>query len=517
MAYFGGAFERCQQCTPLPKPLQLPLSVGGISFNATSAGLGISWEPMPMLFGAVPYALCECDPDLGICLPSNETYLNAGQATTAEGEHAGCFSRVPNANYDTFASAFLTTFQVFTGEAWAPPMFLAMRTLGIATTIYFCLSLLFGRYVLLNMYTAIILSFLVAAHHSAPSTSNSESAESIVARVNQLEVQRRSSANERAEDVVDEDDEDDDDEGNEEEDDEDNDDDDDDDDEEDSTDESDDAPARRPPESPLRSDPPSTAMTPLPLLMTPLPLGASAGTPAAPSTAPSAALLGTGTTPALDRVGVGPGDATDDSSAGTNSTVACYDAYATPTGGAGGLAAPVTMPVAATSSSRGPVTHALSAAPMLTTAPSRTPASSLTRRCDASSAILEVEKQPKQVSAVTVLSAGGSRPSSRRPSLAAAVVDVEGGALSLPTAPASRAAADARVGEGAGKGGGWLSQVMVPGGGRVGDELGTSSTSSAALSFTSSTAMTPGGHHSILKGSGAQHSAASRKVALSRS
>ena len=161
MSYFGNRFVRCQQCTPLPRPLELPLAVGFIPLNAT---LGIAWEPFPMLAGATPYALCDCHPVEGYCRASSAADYLTTQRNLPIGIEQGCLARVPLHNFDTFGDAFMTTFQLFTGEAWHPIMFLGMRSTNVATLLYFCLSVLIGRYILLNMYTAIILSFLVSAN-----------------------------------------------------------------------------------------------------------------------------------------------------------------------------------------------------------------------------------------------------------------------------------------------------------------------------------------------------------------
>ncbi|KOO26444.1 voltage-gated ion channel superfamily [Chrysochromulina tobinii] len=161
MSYFGNRFVRCQQCTPLPRPLELPLAVGSIPLNAT---LGIAWEPFPMLAGATPYALCDCHPVEGYCRASSAADYLTTQRNLPVGIEQGCLARVPLQNFDTFGDAFMTTFQLFTGEAWHPIMFLGMRSTNVATLLYFCLSVLIGRYILLNMYTAIILSFLVSAN-----------------------------------------------------------------------------------------------------------------------------------------------------------------------------------------------------------------------------------------------------------------------------------------------------------------------------------------------------------------
>ena len=56
--------------------------------------------------------------------------------------------------------ALLATFQVFTGEEWCYTMFIAMRNVDASTSLFFIGCLLLGRWMILNMYTAVILSAL---------------------------------------------------------------------------------------------------------------------------------------------------------------------------------------------------------------------------------------------------------------------------------------------------------------------------------------------------------------------
>ena len=178
MSYFGGRLERCQPCTPLPRPLDLPITHGtigaalteftsaatGATYSAPALGVGI--EPSGAVGGQAA-SLCACHPELRVCLAPSATdvaplpFLNAGLPTSAEGAAAGCFARTPYAHFDTFGASLLTTFQIFTGEEWAYPMFLSMRNVHPSTALFFTIALVLGRYVLLNMYTAAILSALV--------------------------------------------------------------------------------------------------------------------------------------------------------------------------------------------------------------------------------------------------------------------------------------------------------------------------------------------------------------------
>lgn len=195
LAYFQGALDRCQECEPLPRPLDLPLRTGAIPMLTTSlgspsnggvvggvggvqlpvAGLGIGFEPMPMPFGARAASLCRCDPSARVCLGGldddddglSPAWLNGGMQTTAGGRAAGCFARTPAASFDSFGDAFLSTFMIFTGEEFHSVMFLSMRNVHVWTFAFFTLALVLGRYVLLNMYTAVILSCLAAVRRQA--------------------------------------------------------------------------------------------------------------------------------------------------------------------------------------------------------------------------------------------------------------------------------------------------------------------------------------------------------------
>ena len=140
---FGNRLDRCQECTPLPRPLDLPAPFGGSiplllatlasplpsGADRALSAIGIGWDPA---LGAGPAYLCKCEPTQRICLPpdaddlgdleelSAAPYLvrpETAQSLAASLE-AGCLLRPPTANFDTFANALLTTFQITTGEAW---------------------------------------------------------------------------------------------------------------------------------------------------------------------------------------------------------------------------------------------------------------------------------------------------------------------------------------------------------------------------------------------------------------
>lgn len=188
LAYFQNELERCQECEPLPRPLDLPLMHGGVPLltatvspaaaaggsvafaSLTTAALGVGYEPQPMLYGASAASLCRCDPVLRVCLDDggvSPPYLNGGRQTTPGGRAAGCFARAPSANFDSIGDALLTAFMIFTGEEYQNVLFLAMRNVNVWTFLFFTCALILGRYVLLNMYTAVILSCLASVRTQA--------------------------------------------------------------------------------------------------------------------------------------------------------------------------------------------------------------------------------------------------------------------------------------------------------------------------------------------------------------
>ena len=180
MAYFGSKFDRCQQCEPLPLPLDLPLPFGSIpprtsdSYGRQISAFGIGVEPQRQLLGQALTSLCECDAELHVCLPASITapYLNGGLMGSKGGLANGCFASSPVVNFDSFGDALLATFQIFTGEEWAYTMFLSMRNVNVFTFLFFTLALILGRYVLLNMYTAVILSCLATQRNKLAKKDN---------------------------------------------------------------------------------------------------------------------------------------------------------------------------------------------------------------------------------------------------------------------------------------------------------------------------------------------------------
>jgi len=70
----------------------------------------------------------------------------------------------PRGNFDTFAAAFVTVFQVLTIENWQFVLYDSMRSdVGkVAPCIFYIVWIFLGNFVLLNLFLAILLdSFLV--------------------------------------------------------------------------------------------------------------------------------------------------------------------------------------------------------------------------------------------------------------------------------------------------------------------------------------------------------------------
>ena len=75
----------------------------------------------------------------------------------------------PPANFNTFAIALLTVFQILTGEDWNEVMYKAIKSQGgihdggMIYSIYFIILVLFGNYTLLNVFLAIAVDNLANA------------------------------------------------------------------------------------------------------------------------------------------------------------------------------------------------------------------------------------------------------------------------------------------------------------------------------------------------------------------
>eukprot|EP00756_Hemistasia_phaeocysticola_P000644 Hpha_TRINITY_DN10472_c0_g2::TRINITY_DN10472_c0_g2_i1::g.193251::m.193251/K04857/CACNA1S; voltage-dependent calcium channel L type alpha-1S len=69
----------------------------------------------------------------------------------------GC-GGVPRSNYDTLWWAFITTFQILTGEDWNLVMYNGMRSRGNGAAVYFLIYYVVGNYLMLNLFIAVLLN-----------------------------------------------------------------------------------------------------------------------------------------------------------------------------------------------------------------------------------------------------------------------------------------------------------------------------------------------------------------------
>jgi voltage-dependent calcium channel P/Q type alpha-1A len=75
----------------------------------------------------------------------------------------------PPTNFDTFAAAIMTVFQILTGEDWNEVMYDGIESQGGVTdkgmifSIFFIVLTLFGNYTLLNVFLAIAVDNLANA------------------------------------------------------------------------------------------------------------------------------------------------------------------------------------------------------------------------------------------------------------------------------------------------------------------------------------------------------------------
>jgi hypothetical protein len=67
------------------------------------------------------------------------------------------FDEVPRHNFDSFLWAFVTVFQVLTGENWNEVLYDGMRATHWTAAIYFVTCVTIGNYILLNLFQAILL------------------------------------------------------------------------------------------------------------------------------------------------------------------------------------------------------------------------------------------------------------------------------------------------------------------------------------------------------------------------
>ena len=63
----------------------------------------------------------------------------------------------PRENFDDFFTAFITIFQVLIGDNWNNIMYNYIIGMGTPVSIFFITLQIFGKYVLLNLFLAILL------------------------------------------------------------------------------------------------------------------------------------------------------------------------------------------------------------------------------------------------------------------------------------------------------------------------------------------------------------------------
>jgi hypothetical protein len=70
-------------------------------------------------------------------------------------DHTGC--SIPRSNFDSFGEAFVAIFQMMTGEDWNVIMYDGIRATSSGSFFYFGFLVLFGNYIILNLFLAILL------------------------------------------------------------------------------------------------------------------------------------------------------------------------------------------------------------------------------------------------------------------------------------------------------------------------------------------------------------------------
>eukprot|EP00440_Ansanella_granifera_P074218 gb/GFBE01080540.1/.p1 GENE.gb/GFBE01080540.1/~~gb/GFBE01080540.1/.p1 ORF type:complete len:2396 (+),score=576.99 gb/GFBE01080540.1/:1-7188(+) len=92
------------------------------------------------------------DPDTGSLVPPEE-YRE--KCPFGDGSKPVC---VPRAHFDTFLWSFVTIFQILTGENWNTVMYDAMRATHWTALWYFLFVVVFGNFVILNLFLAILMT-----------------------------------------------------------------------------------------------------------------------------------------------------------------------------------------------------------------------------------------------------------------------------------------------------------------------------------------------------------------------
>ncbi|GMF20747.1 unnamed protein product [Phytophthora lilii] len=86
---------------------------------------------------------------------------------------------IPRANFDSLLWSGVTVFQVLTGENWNDVLFDGWRTTGLPAVIYFISLVVFGNFIVLNLFLAILLSHFEDADEASQEANKSEAKEAL--------------------------------------------------------------------------------------------------------------------------------------------------------------------------------------------------------------------------------------------------------------------------------------------------------------------------------------------------
>jgi voltage-dependent calcium channel L type alpha-1D len=86
---------------------------------------------------------------------------------------------VPRANFDSLLWSGVTVFQVLTGENWNNVLFDGWRTIGLPAVLYFVSLVVFGNFIVLNLFLAILLSHFEDAEEASQEANNTEAKEAL--------------------------------------------------------------------------------------------------------------------------------------------------------------------------------------------------------------------------------------------------------------------------------------------------------------------------------------------------
>ncbi|KAJ9460078.1 Sodium channel protein 60E [Diplonema papillatum] len=102
------------------------------------------------------------------CCSEEEARLGLYSCYEGSDEHFiydPCWNSPPmRANFDTLYASMVAVFQIVTGDYWTATMYKAMDSSGSVSALYFIVVVLFGRYLLMNLFVAILLVGLEREH-----------------------------------------------------------------------------------------------------------------------------------------------------------------------------------------------------------------------------------------------------------------------------------------------------------------------------------------------------------------